>query len=135
MTSALTRRRLESLSVDDCLRLLASRYIGRIAFVANGRPHVLPVNYRLHEGAVVFRTDYGTLLDAVHLAAVAFEVDAIDADYHTGWSVVVHGKAEEVWRPEELESFRLLPLRPWALGTRGHYVRIFPGEITGRRIT
>lgn len=135
MTSALTRRRLEPLSVDDCLRLLGSRYVGRIAFVANGRPHVLPINYRLHEGAVVFRTDYGTLLDAVHLADVAFEVDAIDADYHTGWSVVVHGKAEEVWRPEELETVRRLPLRPWAPGARGHYVRIFPGEITGRRIT
>jgi nitroimidazol reductase NimA-like FMN-containing flavoprotein (pyridoxamine 5'-phosphate oxidase superfamily) len=134
MTVPMTRR-LESIPVDECLRLLESRSIGRVAFIDNGVPQVLPVNYRFHQGMVVFRTDYGALLDAVHLAATAFEVDAIDADYRTGWSVVVHGKAEEVWRPEELARLRDLPLRPWAPGARDHYVRILPGAITGRRIS
>lgn len=133
-TEPLTRR-LDVISVEECLQLLESRSIGRIAFVDHGRPQVRPVNYRFHEGSVVLRTAHGTWLDTVHLAAVAFEVDAIDADYHTGWSVVVHGKGEEVWRPEELAAMRRLPLRPWAPGTREHYVRIHPAEITGRRIT
>ncbi len=128
-------RRLESVPVDECLRLLESRCVGRVAFIDNGVPQVLPVNYRFHEGMVVFRTAYGALLDAVHLADTAFEVDAIDADYRTGWSVVVHGKAEEVWRPEELARLRDLPLRPWAPGHRDHYVRIMPKAITGRRIS
>lgn len=128
-------RRLEPLEIDECLRLLDSRYVGRIAFVDGGLPQVLPLNYRFHEGAIVFRTDYGALLDAVHRSDVAFEVDAIDPDYHTGWSVVVHGRAEEVWRPEDLAGLRALPLRPWAPGSRDHYVRILPGRITGRRIS
>lgn len=134
MTELVTRR-LAAISIEECLKLLQSRAVGRIAFIDDGRPEVRPVNYRLHQGMVVLRTTYGALLDAVHLAAVAFEVDAIDADYHTGWSVVVHGRGEEVWRPEELAELRQLPLRPWAPGTREHYVRILPSDITGRRIT
>lgn len=133
MTDLMTRR-LVTIPVDECLKLLESRSVGRVAFVNDGLPEVLPVNYRFHEGAVVLRTSYGSLLDSVHLRAVAFEVDAIDADYHTGWSVVVHGKAEEAWRPEELSELRQLPLRPWAPGAREHYLRILPREITGRRI-
>lgn len=134
MTELMTRR-LATIPIDECLKLLESRSVGRIAFINDGLPELLPVNYRFHEGFIVLRTAYGPLLDAVHLEAVAFEVDAIDADYHTGWSVVVHGKAEEAWRPEELSELRQLPLRPWAPGAREHYVRVIPREITGRRIT
>lgn len=135
MTVPTTIRRVDTLSIDECLGLLEARSVGRVVFVDAGEPHVLPVNYHLHQGTVVFRTGYGALLDAVHLAPVAFEVDAIDADYRTGWSVVVRGRAEEIWRPEHLAEARQLPLRPWAPGSRDHYVRILPREITGRRIT
>lgn len=133
MTELMTRR-LATIPVDECMKLLLSRSVGRIAFIDNGLPEVRPVNYRFHEGMVVLRTGYGPMLDAVHLKAVVFEIDAIDPDYHTGWSVVVHGKGEEVWRPEELREMRRLPLRPWAPGTREHYLRVVPTEITGRRI-
>ncbi|HUH08612.1 MAG TPA: pyridoxamine 5'-phosphate oxidase family protein [Egibacteraceae bacterium] len=132
--SALTPHVLEALSVDECLQLLATRSVGRIAFAHDGDPQIFPVNYQLHEGAIVFRTDYGGLLDAIHLSIAAFEVDAIDPEYRTGWSVVVHGRAEEVWKPAELVPLRTLNLRPWAPGARDHYVRIFPRSITGRRI-
>lgn len=125
---------LEELTIDDCLAGLERTPVGRLAFVVDGKPHIIPLNYRLHEGAVVVRTSYGTMLDAVHHQPVAFEIDAIDAEHSSGWSVVVHGKAEEVWRPEELRAIRELPLRPWAAGERDHYVRILPTAITGRRI-
>ena len=131
----LMTRRLEAIDVDECLQLLASRYVGRVAFIEDGRPQVLPVNYAMFEGSIVFRTDYGALLEAVHLSEVAFEVDAIDSDYHTGWSIVVRGRAEEAWRPEDLSRLRELPLRPWAPGARDHYVRIDPTSMTGRRIS
>lgn len=124
---------LEELSVDECLDLLERSYLGRLAFVRDGVPQLLPVNYRFHEGSVVFRTAYGALLDTVHLSRVAFEIDTLDPATHSGWSVVVHGKAEEVTDPAELERLRELPLRPWAPGRRDHYVRILASAITGRR--
>lgn len=129
------RRRLEPLDVDECLRLLGTRYLGRIAYIKDQRPEILPVNYRLHEGAIVIRTTYGALLDACHLATVAFEVDEDDLTDRSGWSVVVQGRAEEIWHEGDLERARELPLRPWAPQPRDHYLRILPGRITGRRIS
>lgn len=124
----------EDLTIEECLDLLGSRYLGRVGFVRDGVPHVFPVNYRLHEGAIVFRTDSGGFLDAVHLSRAAFEVDDVDFEQHSGWSVLVHGKVEEVSDPVELDGLRKLPLHPWAPGERDHYVRISPSKISGRRI-
>ena len=129
-----TVRTLDELSVDECLRLLDTQAVGRLAYVRDGAPLVQPVTYRVHEGVVVLRVDYGRLLDELHLSPAAFEVDDIDTEHHAGWSVVVQGRAEEVWHPEELARLRALPLRPWAPGDRDHYVRLLPRAITGRRI-
>ncbi|MPZ74251.1 MAG: pyridoxamine 5'-phosphate oxidase family protein [Nitriliruptorales bacterium] len=127
--------RLEELTVDESLELLAASMIGRLAYLDDSGPVVLPVNYVMDGGAILLRTTYGALLDTVGSGArVAFEVDRLDAHTHTGWSVLVRGKAEEVWLPEELDHARALPLRSWAPGERSHFVRIFPSTITGRRI-
>ena len=135
-TAAVRPRRIEDLSVDDCLGLLASATLGRVALIHDDDPHVVPVNYLLHEGTVMFRTTYGTTLDTVSGGArVAFEVDHIDEPTQSGWSVIIHGKAEEIWLPDELDAAALLPITPWAPGDRNHYVRIYPSAITGRRIT
>jgi uncharacterized protein len=131
-----TTRRLERLGPAACLRLLASRYLGRVAYIAEGRPHVIPLNYVLDGDTIVVRMDYGRALEQVAASrGVAFEVDHADFAYHTGWSVVAHGDAEVVTTPGEVERLRLLPLRPWAPGDRAQYVRITPTTFTGRRIT
>lgn len=128
-------RRLEEIGVEECLRLLRTRFVGRLAYVVEGRPRILPLNYAVVDGQVVMRTEYGDTLDTLaDRAAVAFEVDDIDPDDHRGWSVVVHGKAEEVWHPDELARLREVPLRPWAPGARAHYLRILSSAISGRRI-
>lgn len=129
------RKRIDDLSVDECFDLLKTKRVGRLAYIDQGKPRILPLNYDLHQGSVVFRVGYGGLLDVVHNRDVAFEVDDVEADVHRGWSVVVHGVAEEIWRPQELELARQLELRPWAPGDRDHYVRILSSAITGRRIT
>ena len=96
---------------------------------------IFPVNYALHEGAVVFRTDPGSKLDAIAGGArVAFEVDAVDEGSRTGWSVVVRGQAAEVSEPADLDRLHGLPLYPWAPGAKARYVGIRPVSITGRRI-
>lgn len=130
------RTGIEILSIDDCRRLLDASRIGRIAVMADGAPLILPVNYRWHRGAVVFRSAAGAKVDAaLHGAAVGFEIDAWDDELHTGWSVLVEGRAEEVFDPDQLEELEALGLRPWAdHADRNRWVRVIAEEITGRHI-
>lgn len=119
---------------DLCERRLRAGYTGRVGFVDDGRPQVLPVNYVYADGKVVFRTGPGAKLDAaLRQELVAFEVDGIDDDAHAGWSVHVVGRARVLESPDELEWARGLSLRPWAYnGDRPFWVSIDPTEITGR---
>ena len=127
--------RWQELTKDECFGLLAERHLGRVALVDQRGPIVLPVNYLLDRYAVLFRTDDGTKLDAaVRSTRVAFEIDGVDEATRTGWSVLVRGEAVEVSDPVELARLRELPLHPYAPGVKGHYVRILPAAVTGRRI-
>lgn len=130
------RTGLEVLSAQECDRLLAENVIGRVAFVADGEPVVLPVNYRLHQGAVVFRTARGEKLEAAaRRAPVAFEIDGWDPNAHTGWSVLVRGVAEEVLDQDQVAELETLGLRPWAESPqRRMWVRIRREDVSGRRI-
>lgn len=121
---------------EECLRQLQfESYVGRVGFILDGRPVVLPVNYIADADAVYFCTSPGTKLSAVAAgAAVAFEVDASRPLYHSGWSVLVGGTAHEVTDPEELQSLRRGPLRSWAAPSAEHWVRISIDTISGRRI-
>ncbi len=47
---------LEQLDEAACLRPIAPGGIGRIAYTGQYDLTVLPVNYKVHEGAVLFRT-------------------------------------------------------------------------------
>lgn len=131
------RSGLTVLSVDECMRLLATHLprIGRVGFVSDGRPVILPVNYVFFEGSVIFRTDAGAKLTAAAGGEfVAFEVDEVDFTWREGWSIVIQGRAEEVLDPEEIQRLEALPLRPWASGSKPAFVRIMSTEISGRRI-
>lgn len=121
-------------SVDEALSLLRTAVVGRLVYTHHGDPRVLPVNYTMHHGSVVFRTGYGDLLDHIHMRDVLFEADHADTTTQTGWSVIVEGRAEEIWRGEELDIMRRLPLRAWAPGDRDHFIRIVSTRITGRVI-
>lgn len=119
---------------DDCERRLRASYTGRVGFVDDGRPQVLPVNYAFADGVVVFKTGPGAKLDAaLRQDVVAFEVDAVDVDAHAGWSVQVVGRARVLGDPEEIAWARSLPLRTWAFGgDRPFWVVVDLTEVTGR---
>ena len=117
-----------------CLELIASTPIGRVGFMSDGAPLVLPVNFALHEGSVVFRT-----LEGLKMAAAAegqdvcFEVDQWDAHDKTGWSVVVRGQASEVTDWAEVAQLENIGLTPWSRDKwRKLWVKIVPKEISGR---
>ena len=70
---------LEELSRAECLRLLATVPIGRISYTRQALPAVEPVNFGLHDGAIVIRTDAGgKLMAATRRAVVAFQADDLD---------------------------------------------------------
>src|SRR5262249_35365545 len=92
---------LAVLDRDECLALVRRSVIGRLAVAVDNRPLVFPVNFVLDGSTVVFRTDEGTKLWVARRGSVVFECDGIDALYHTGWSVMIAGVAEEVRNPIE----------------------------------
>lgn len=120
---------------NDCLALLRSRELGRIAFRFAGIVEIFPVNYGMEGKIVVFRTSPGTKLAAVGKTAVAFEVDGWDPESGSGWSVVAKGRTEEITtNPGRVaEHLRCVPVQPAAPGDRWHWIGIKPLEITGRR--
>lgn len=125
---------LEILSEEESLRLLGTAGIGRIGISLGAMPAILPVNYALLNGDIVFRTGEGLKLRAaLHHTVVAFQVDRADPTSHEGWSVLVVGTAREL-ADADLEAARRVPVTPWAPGERGHLVRIRPEFISGRRI-
>jgi uncharacterized protein len=131
------RAGLHVLSADECLDLLATHpvHIGRVGFVTDGRPVVLPVNYRYRDGAVIIRTASPTLLAAVARGdEVAFEVDSVNVAWEEGWSVLVQGRPAEVVDPGQLQRLESVPLRTWAPAEPARYVRIPVTAVTGRRI-
>jgi nitroimidazol reductase NimA-like FMN-containing flavoprotein (pyridoxamine 5'-phosphate oxidase superfamily) len=130
------RTGIEVLDYGECLRLLATKQVGRIGFAIWGGPEVLPVNYVLDGDAVVFATGAGSKLAAVVRSPVVFEVDDTDEQTRSGWSVVIHGLAQEVTAADTrtLERVQALPLEPWAEGRKPYYVRITPRFVSGRRV-
>jgi nitroimidazol reductase NimA-like FMN-containing flavoprotein (pyridoxamine 5'-phosphate oxidase superfamily) len=132
MSSATELPSLEDLPRDECLRLLRSQGIGRLAVATPGTsPLVVPVNYLVDGDEVVFRSGAGSKLRALRGAPVSFEVDEFDTLRRTGWSVLVRGSAYETthWEIEHL------PVEPWAPGDKAHWIRIVPDAVSGRRIT
>ena len=125
---------MKELGESECMQLLATQVVGRVAVVVAGRARVFPVNYVLDRGHIVFRTDAGTKLDAARAAAtVTFEVDRSDPLYHTGWSVMATGPLEAVTDPHDLGRVSGLPVRAWG-GMGDHWVRMPIASISGRRI-
>jgi nitroimidazol reductase NimA-like FMN-containing flavoprotein (pyridoxamine 5'-phosphate oxidase superfamily) len=125
-------RELSKLDREECVHLLRTMRVGRIAVAKRHEsPLVVPVNYVMDGDVVVFRTDPGLKLDLLRRDPVSFQVDYIDLNAHTGWSVLVAGWAHEAteWEVGHLE------LEPWGPGEKPHWVRIEPDRITGRRLT
>jgi nitroimidazol reductase NimA-like FMN-containing flavoprotein (pyridoxamine 5'-phosphate oxidase superfamily) len=137
MMTVRTDRAIEELAPAECLRLLASVPVGRVGVTIDALPAVLPVNFVVSDGAVVFRTVPGTKLDAATAGAVvAFEADGYGPETSTGdWSVLVRGVARELTGPDELATANALPLESWAWdGGADRFVRIEPTVLTGRRL-
>lgn len=125
----------------ECLRLITPGGIGRIAYSGRYGPTVFPVNFRLYQGTIVFRTAQDSPTDedlrtgiANAEYKVAFEIDDFDSLARVGWSVLIQGSAHHVASETERASLSEAGVEPWPGGDRELFLRIIPTRITGRRI-
>lgn len=128
--------RLDSIDLSraDCQTLLESRNIGRIGWSAGDGPQIFPVSYACVADLVVFRTSpFGVLSELVRPAHVVFEVDELDEQTRSGWSVIAHGRAQAVASPALLTHLWTVDgAEPWAAGTRNLFIGIEVERLTGR---
>ena len=126
---------LETLSEQQCVELLATRNLGRIAFSIGNQPEIFPINYATDGLVVVFRAARGTRLDQATNDRIAFEVDDWDPESKVGWSVILKGVAQEVTTGKDPFSAALREhvVTPLAPGERELWIAIYPSEVTGRR--
>ncbi len=134
-------RALEWMNETECMRLVSAGGIGRMAYTGRFGPTVLPVNYKLHDGAVVFRTTLGGSMDddlrtgiADAQYKVAFEIDDFDVEAREGWSVLIQGDAHHADGDDERASAAASGVEPWPSGERELFIRIVPTRVTGRRV-
>jgi nitroimidazol reductase NimA-like FMN-containing flavoprotein (pyridoxamine 5'-phosphate oxidase superfamily) len=133
---------LEILGEAECLGLVAAGGIGRLVFAGRWDLTVLPVNYKVHEGAILFRTAQDSATDqdlrtgiADAEYRVAFEVDDFDVQAREGWSVLIQGPAHHLDTDQERRRAAAAGVEPWPGGRREHFIQIRPARVTGRRIT
>jgi hypothetical protein len=120
--------------------LVGSVPFGRIVFTEHALPAIRPVNHVFNGMDIIICTHEGASLTSAASApaprlgvVVAYEVDQLDPQSRTGWSVVVTGHAEVVADPVEAARYRTL-VRPWVGGSMDMVVRITPDLVNGYRL-
>jgi hypothetical protein len=121
---------------SECLALLESRPIGRVAFTRDALPAIVPVTYHLAGRNIVFATvSDSRMVAALHQNVVALEVDSIDSANNGGWSVVVVGVAQLLDEgDDDLPAARRLNLQPWLGQHDADLFRLSTNQATGRRL-
>jgi nitroimidazol reductase NimA-like FMN-containing flavoprotein (pyridoxamine 5'-phosphate oxidase superfamily) len=134
-TNVQDRNGLSVLSRTECLELLASVPIGRVAATVGALPVILPVNFTLSaSGDILFRTGDGHKMHAMlHDTVIAFEADVYDAVARAGWSVLVQDRAR-VLGPIEAEEHDEVRLDTWADLGPTELVILRTDLISGRRL-
>jgi hypothetical protein len=129
----MTTHNVATLLAYDCWSLLGEAEIARVAWQGADGIALVPVNYSVGEGAIWFRVDpESALARECDSQQVVVEVDHVDPENRTAWSVVVVGIAHLV---DELDApDTLIEMRVWPGGARRRFVRVEPDRLTGRRL-
>ena len=125
---------LQVLDDQECLALVGSVGLGRIAFTEGALPAVLPVSFALVGPEVVFLTHPGSRMAGTSRGTVvAFEVDDIDVPAGTGWSVTIVGPSRLVGDTAEIAGLDALGVRPWPPADHWRYVGVQTALLRGSR--
>lgn len=122
---------VERLDEATCWEVLKQMEFGRLAYVVDGHLDLVPVNYAVHNGEIVFRTAEGSKLAGVtHGQEVVFEIDDIAAE--TATSVIVRAMPRE-YTHDEARWADQMRLRPWVSDKKEYVIGLAPTLISGRR--
>lgn len=125
-----TESPVRELDAEECWALLGDTELGRLAYHLVDEVHVVPLNYVVDDGELLFRTTGGNkLLAAAMGAPVALEIDWHDEA--SAWSVLARGRLRVL---DEVEEHRLdaLPRRAWTSTMKYDVVGLRPTSVTGR---
>lgn len=129
---------VEELSTPECWQLLGKDGIGRLATAVVDpvtgavMPDIFPVDFHVHDGAILFRTGPGSkLVDLTAQPAIAFQTDGHSGRRH--WSVVAHGRAHRLALDGDIVESGILELQATHPTDKWNYVRIEVETITGIR--
>ena len=88
----------------------------------------------MYQGSAYFRTAPDSILaELARPTSVALEVEELDQQTRSGWSIVLHGRTSAVSEPEALADLWASGfLVPWAVGNRTLFIRIVPEHVSGR---
>jgi nitroimidazol reductase NimA-like FMN-containing flavoprotein (pyridoxamine 5'-phosphate oxidase superfamily) len=130
-------RQISALSERQCRELLQSSNLARVAWQTAEGPQILPVTYVCYGDSLLFRTSpYGPLSELIQPTDVALEVDELDQQRRSGWSVVVQGRAAAVAEAAEIvHLWDVAGLVPWAPGVRNVFIQITTRRISGRLLS
>lgn len=129
---------ISELTEQECMALIPTTTVGRVAFTNVEGPQLVPVNFALIENVIYFRTlSDGFLAQLAHgHPEVAFGVDYHADLYRDGWNVTVKGEASQA---EDRATINTVlghgRLRPWAGGVRPMVIRIEIASVAGRRVS
>lgn len=126
---------LVALDRAECLRLLGCGVLGRVVHTAGALPAVHPVSYTLCRQEIIFRTAQGSILRAAMLRQVlAFEIDDVNPNTRTGWSVLAIGKAHRVTDADRLTALATRLPPSWTTGRPTHTIALPTRLLSGRRL-
>lgn len=130
MSSSDQGERIMELNEGACYQFLRSCQVGRIAFNREPSPEVLPVNYIVRDNTIIFQTGPGAKQIAASQSQPAtFQVDGIDDNRRSGWSVIARG---HLALTREIDAADLP--EPLPGGERPYVVTLVIETISGRRI-
>lgn len=115
----------------ECYELVEACPVGRLCFLDGETPIAYPVSFKVHRvddvSYLVMRTRPESLM-AKHVGPASFEVDEIDVQSRTAWSVLFRG----VVRPSH-ETDHLPVPDPWVVGGQDVWLLLEIAAISGRR--
>jgi hypothetical protein len=117
ITNTDPEQRIARLDDEECWRRLLAEQVGRLAFMADGRIEVLPLNYVVRGRRIVFRTAADSALLSPQDGSVVLEIDGWDAP--SAWSVVARGSLSTDPDPAAFSLEQEYGLAPWAPDERG----------------